>query len=221
MLWFPSKHGSEMEIAAGGGVPALAAHAPATVCKGWLAVKLQRSHLGIRQSFFFCCFSSEQTASCQHRAGREQRAQDGAKPSGEQRLPRARARLQAPRSAEQLRRKLASSSFSWSFNYFLYFSMKGERGGGGGGDLQRPGESGCIGSLPSTAEEKITESRKKPPKGLEELTFSCFKGSMGQMRGIFVPRQIGDRLRTHRSLGSARTGLLRAPVLGNPVSYTH
>lgn len=131
MLWFPSKHGSEMEIAAGG-VPALAAHTPVTVCKGWLAVKLRRSHLGIRQSFFFCCFSSEQTASCQHRAGREQRAQDGAEPSGEQRLPRARARLQAPRSAEQLRRKLASSSFSWSFNYFLYFSMKGERRGGGG-----------------------------------------------------------------------------------------
>lgn len=55
MLWFPSKHGSEMEIAAGG-VPALAAHAPVTVCKGWLAVKLQRSHLGIRQSFFFLLF---------------------------------------------------------------------------------------------------------------------------------------------------------------------
>lgn len=68
-------------------------------------------------------------------------------------------------------------------------------------DLQRPGESGRAGFLPNTAEDKITMSRKKPPQDLAGMTFSCFKGSVGQMREIFIPRQMEVRLCARCGMG--------------------
>lgn len=52
---------------------------------------------------------------------------------------------QQHRSTERVCRKPASSSFSCSFNYFLYFSMKGERiGGGGEGMIYRGREKVAV-----------------------------------------------------------------------------
>lgn len=49
-------------------------------------------------------------------------------------------------------------------------------------------------SFQTRLKTKSPRAGKKPPKGLEELTLSCFQGRMGLMKEILIPRQTEDEL---------------------------